>query len=163
MLVDGDMYRAEFETKIHQTIKKVSNDFESLKFNTAIAAMMALVNDFYKANSITKGEYATLILLLNPVAPHMTEELWEAYFGNGRAYQQKWPEYDEAKTVESTVEIAVQINGKVKATLMVGLDEDEASIKEKAHDIPVITELTSGKNIMKEIYVKGRILNIVAK
>lgn len=163
MLVDGEGYRPEMETKIHQTIKKVSNDFEGLKFNTAIAAMMALVNDFYKANSITKDEYATLILLLNPVAPHMTEELWEMYFGNGRAYQQKWPEYDEAKTVESTVEIAVQINGKVKATLMVGLDEDEASVKEKAHAIPAIAELTAGKNIVKEIYVKGRILNIVAK
>jgi len=163
MLIDGEGYRQELETKIHQTIKKVSGDFEGLKFNTAIAAMMSLVNDFYKANSITKGEYATLILLLNPVAPHMTEELWEMHFGQGRAYQQRWPEYDEAKTVESTVEIAVQINGKVKATLMVGLDEDEASVKEKAHAIPVIGELTTGKNIVKEIYVKGRILNIVAK
>ena len=163
MLIDGEGYRQELETKIHQTIKKVSGDFEGLKFNTAIAAMMSLVNDFYKANSITKGEYATLILLLNPVAPHMTEELWEMHFGQGRAYQQRWPEYDEAKTVESTVEIAVQINGKVKATLMVGLDEDEASVKEKAHAIPVIGELTTGKTIVKEIYVKGRILNIVAK
>ncbi len=163
MLIDGEGYRQELETKIHQTIKKVSGDFEGLKFNTAIAAMMSLVNDFYKANSITKGEYATLILLLNPVAPHMTEELWEMHFGQGRVYQQRWPEYDEAKTVESTVEIAVQINGKVKATLMVGLDEDEASVKEKAHAIPVIGELTTGKNIVKEIYVKGRILNIVAK
>jgi len=163
MLIDKDGYRPEMETKIHQTIKKVSNDFEGLKFNTAIAAMMALVNDFYKADSITKDEYATLILLLNPVAPHITEELWEMYFGNGRAYQQKWPEYDEAKTVESTVEIAVQINGKVKATLMVGMDEDESSVKEKAHAIPVIVDLMAGKNIMKEIYVKGRILNIVVK
>ena len=163
MLIDGEGYRQELETKVHQTIKKVSGDFEGLKFNTAIAAMMSLVNDFYKANSITKGEYATLILLLNPVAPHMTEELWEMHFGQGRVYQQRWPEYDEAKTVESTVEIAVQINGKVKATLMVGLDEDEASVKEKAHAIPVIGELTTGKNIVKEIYVKGRILNIVAK
>lgn len=163
MLADGEGYRPEMETKIHQTIKKVSGDFEALKFNTAIAAMMALVNDFYKANSITKDEYATLILLLNPVAPHMTEELWEMHYGNGRVYQQKWPEYDEAKTVESTVEIAVQINGKVKATLMVGLDEEESSVKEKAHAVPVIAELTAGKNIVKEIYVKGRILNIVAK
>jgi leucyl-tRNA synthetase len=162
MLIDGDGYRPEMETKIHQTIKKVSNDFESLKFNTAIAAMMGLVNDFYKANSITKGEYATLILLLNPVAPHMTEELWEMYY-TGRAYQQKWPEYDEAKTVESTVEIAVQINGKVKAQLMVGLDEDEATVKEKAHAIKTIADLMAGKNVVKEIYVKGRILNIVVK
>jgi leucyl-tRNA synthetase len=162
MIVEGEGCRPEMETKLHQTIKKVSNDFEGLKFNTAIAAMMGLVNDFYKANSITKDEYATLILLLNPVAPHMTEELWEMHY-TGRAYQQKWPEYDEAKTVESTVEIAVQINGKVKAQLMVSLDEDEASVKEKAHAIPQIADLMAGKNVVKEIYVKGRILNIVMK
>ena len=163
MLVDGEGYRANLETKMHQTIKKVTNDFENLKFNTAIAAMMALVNEFYKEKSVTKAEYATLILLLNPVAPHMTEELWENLFGNGRAYQQKWPEYDEAKTVESTVEIAVQINGKVKATVAVAIDEDEESVKEKAHAIPSIADLMAGKTVVKEIYVKGRILNIVVK
>ncbi len=164
MLIDGEEYRPQLETKIHQTIKKVSNDFENLKFNTAIAAMMGLVNEFYKANSITKGEYATLLVLLNPVAPHMTEELWEMYFaGAGKVYQQKWPEYDEAKTVESTVEIAVQINGKVKATISVGLEEEESSVKQKAHALPAIAGLIEGKNIVKEIYVKGRILNIVAK
>lgn len=163
MLMDGESYRPELETKIHQTIKKVSNDFEGLKFNTAIAAMMALVNEFYKANSVNKTEYATLLLLLNPVAPHMTEELWEMIYSDGRIYQQSWPEYDEAKTIESMVEIAVQINGKVKATVKVALDEDEASVKEKAHAIPTIADLTAGKNIVKEIYVKGRILNIVAK
>ena len=162
MLIEGDSCRENLETKIHQTIKKVSNDFENLKFNTAIAAMMSLVNDFYKEKSINKAEYATLILLLNPVAPHMTEELWESIYG-GRAYQQKWPEYDEAKTVESNVEIAVQINGKVKATLGVALDEDEESVKAKAHAIPAIAELMAGKNVVKEIYVKGRILNIVVK
>lgn len=162
MLIEGDSYRENLETKIHQTIKKVSNDFENLKFNTAIAAMMSLVNDFYKEKSINKAEYATLILLLNPVAPHMTEELWESIYG-GRAYQQKWPEYEEAKTVESNVEIAVQINGKVKATLGVALDEDEESVKAKAHAIPAIAELMTGKNVVKEIYVKGRILNIVVK
>ena len=162
MLIEGDSYRENLETKIHQTIKKVSNDFESLKFNTAIAAMMSLVNDFYKEKSINKAEYATLILLLNPVAPHMTEELWESIYG-GRAYQQKWPEYEEAKTVESNVEIAVQINGKVKATLGVALDEDEESVKAKAHAIPAIAELMAGKNVVKEVYVKGRILNIVVK
>ena len=162
MLIEGDSYRENLETKIHQTIKKVSNDFENLKFNTAIAAMMSLVNDFYKEKSINKAEYATLILLLNPVAPHMTEELWESIYG-GRAYQQKWPEYEEAKTVESNVEIAVQINGKVKATLGVALDEDEESVKAKAHAIPAIAELMAGKNVVKEVYVKGRILNIVVK
>lgn len=164
MLIEGEEYRPELETKLHQTIKKVSNDFENLKFNTAIAAMMGLVNDFYKANSITKGEFATLILLLNPVAPHMTEELWEMFYAQkGKAYQQKWPEYDEAKTIESTVEIAVQINGKVKATVLVSLDEEETSVKEKAHAIPAIADLIEGKSIVKEIYVKGRILNIVIK
>lgn len=164
LLTDGDAYRAEMETKMHQTIKKVSNDFEGLKFNTAIAAMMALVNDFYKANSVTKAEYETLLLLLNPVAPHMTEELWEIHFAKkGRVYQQKWPEFDEAKTVEANVEIAVQINGKVKATLMVGLDEAEDSVKEKAHAIKTIADLMAGKTVVKEIYVKGRILNIVVK
>lgn len=164
MLIEGEEYRPELEIKLHQTIKKISNDFENLKFNTAIAAMMGLVNDFYKANSITKGEFATLILLLNPVAPHMTEELWEMFYAQkGKAYQQKWPEYDEAKTIESTVEIAVQINGKVKATVLVGLDEEETSVKEKAHAIPAIADLIEGKSIVKEIYVKGRILNIVIK
>lgn len=164
MLVDGDGYRAGFETRMHQTIKKVSNDFEALKFNTAIAAMMALVNDFYKENSVTRAEYATLLLLLNPVAPHITEELWEInYPGKGRVYQQKWPEFDEAKTVEANVEIAVQINGRVKATLMVGLDEAEDSVKEKAHGIKAIADLMAGKTVVKEIYVKGRILNIVVK
>lgn len=164
MLIDGDAYRGEMETRMHQTIKKVSNDFEGLKFNTAIAAMMALVNDFYKASSVTKAEYETLILLLNPVAPHMTEELWEINFaGKGRVYQQKWPEFDEAKTVEANVEIAVQINGKVKATLMVELDEAEDSVKEKAHEIKAIADLMAGKTVVKEIYVKGRILNIVVR
>ena len=164
MLIDGDAYRGEMETRMHQTIKKVSNDFEGLKFNTAIAAMMALVNEFYKANSVTKAEYETLILLLNPVAPHMTEELWEINFaGKGRVYQQKWPEFDEAKTVEANVEIAVQINGKVKATLMVELDEAEDSVKEKAHEIKAIADLMAGKTVVKEIYVKGRILNIVVR
>ena len=95
-------------------LKKASNDFENLKFNTAIAAMMSLINDFYKKNSVTKGEYKTLIALLNPVAPHITEELWEIIGCEGRVYESKWPVYDEAKTVESTVEIAVQINGKPK-------------------------------------------------
>ena len=164
MLIDGDTYRASMETKMHQTIKKVSIEFEGLKFNTAIAAMMALVNDFYKANGVTKAEYETLLLLLNPVAPHMTEELWEINFaGKGKVYQQKWPEFDEVKTIEANVEIAVQINGKVKATLMVGLDEAEDSVKEKAHAIQIIADLMAGKTVVKEIYVKGRILNIVVK
>ena len=163
MVTDEEGYSKELETKMHQTIKKVSLDFESLKFNTAIAAMMTLVNEFYKIGKVTRGEFKTLLVLLNPVASHMTEELWEMMNFGGRLYQTTWPEWDEAKTVESTVEIAVQINGKVKATVAVGIDEDEASVKEKAHAVESVKALLDGKNIVKEIYVKGRILNIVAK
>lgn len=145
---------------MHQTIKKVSSDFENLKFNTAIAAMMALINDFYKKNSINKAEYKTLITLLNPVAPHITEELWEIIGGQGRLYQQSWPEYIEEKTVESTVEIAVQINGKTKATISIGKEDPKDDVLAKAKE--ALGDKLSG-NIIKEIYVPGRIVNIVAK
>ena len=117
MLTDEEGFSKDMETKMHQTMKKVSSDFETLKYNTAIAAMMALLNDFYKKGSITKGELKTFLILLNPVAPHITEEMWADCGFGGRLYQQAWPEYDEAKTVENTVEIAVQINGKFKGTI----------------------------------------------
>ena len=154
-------YSKDIETKMHQTIKKVSSDFENLKYNTAIAAMMALINDFYKKNSITLGEYKTLITLLNPVAPHITEEIWEIIGGNGRLYEQSWPEYEEAKTVESTVEIAVQINGKTKVTLSIGKDDAKDDVLVRAKE--ALGDRLDGKNIIKEIYVPGRIVNIVAK
>ncbi len=160
ILTDGDGYSAELETKMHQTIKKVSSDYENLKYNTAIAAMMALINEFYKKGSVTKGEYKTLLTLLNPVAPHITEELWQAAGYEGRVYQTTWPEYDEAKTEESTVEIAVQVNGKIRVTISVPKDIDKdaaiAAAKEALGD-----KLTG--NIVKEIYVPGRIVNIVVK
>ena len=142
-------YSADMETKMHQTIKKVSQDFESLKYNTAIAAMMALINDFYKKNAVTKGEYKTLITLLNPVAPHITEELWQIIGGEGRVYQNTWPEYDEAKTVESTVEIAVQVNGKTRATLKIGKEDAKDDVLAKAKE--TIADKLEGKNIIKEI------------
>ena len=160
IMTDEEGYSADLETKMHQTIKKVSNDFESLKYNTGIAAMMALLNDFYKKNSITKGELKTLITLLNPVAPHMTEEMWEAIGCEGRVYEQSWPEYEEAKTVESTVEIAVQINGKTKGTLAIGKDDPKDEVIAKAKE--AIADKLTG-NIVKEIYVPGRIVNIVMK
>ena len=160
ILVDGDTYSADMETKMHQTIKKVSNDFENLKFNTAIAAMMALINDFYKKNAVNKAEYTTLITLLNPVAPHITEELWSVLGNEGRVYQTAWPTYDEAKTVESTIEIAVQINGKMKATIKVAADVDKDSAIAAAKE--ALGDKLSG-NIIKEIYVPGKIVNIVAK
>ena len=160
ILVDGDAYSADMETKMHQTIKKVSNDFENLKFNTAIAAMMALINEFYKKNAVNKAEYTTLITLLNPVAPHITEELWQVLGNEGRVYQTAWPQYDEAKTVESTIEIAVQINGKMKATIKVAADVDKDSAIAAAKE--ALGDKLSG-NIIKEIYVPGKIVNIVAK
>ncbi|WP_455718528.1 leucine--tRNA ligase [Anaerosporobacter sp.] len=163
MVVDGEEYSKELETKMHQTIKKVSQDFENLKFNTAIAAMMAFVNDVYKVGKITRGEFKTLLILLNPVASHMTEELWDMMNYGGRLYQTTWPEWDEAKTIESTIEIAVQVNGKVKATIAIDKDEEQDSVKEKVYASDAVKAAVEGKNIVKEIYVKGRIYNIVVK
>ena len=160
LMTDEEGYSKDLETKMHQTIKKVSNDFENLKYNTAIAAMMTLLNDFYKKGSITRGELKTLIILLNPVAPHITEEMWQIIGCEGRVYQQTWPEFDEAKTVESSVEIAVQINGKVKGTLGIQKDDPKDQVIAKAKE--VIADKLTG-NIVKEIYVLGRLVNIVMK
>ena len=160
IMTDEEGFSKEFETKMHQTIKKVSFDYENLKYNTAIAQLMTMLNDFSKAGKITRGELKTYLILLNPVAPHITEEMWEAIGENGRVYQQTWPEYDEAKTVESTVEIAVQINGKTKATINIAKDADKDSVIAAAKE--ALGSRLSG-NIIKEIYVPGRIVNIVAK
>ena len=159
-VTDENGYSKDMETKMHQVIKKVSNDFENLKYNTAIAAMMALLNDFYKKGSVTADEFKTLLILLNPVAPHITEELWSVKNYGGYVYQQTWPEFDEAKTVESTVEIAVQINGKTKATLAIGKEDPKDEVIAKAKE--VIADKLTG-NVIKEIYVPGRIVNIVMK
>ena len=160
ILTEEDGYSADMEVKLHQTIKKVSSDFENLKYNTAIAAMMALINEFYKKNSVTKGEYRTLLTLLNPVAPHITEELWQRAGFDGRVYQTVWPEFDEEKTKEATVEIAVQINGKTRATLAIHKDDQKDAVIENAKK-EIADKLTG--SIVKEIYVPGRIVNIVMK
>ena len=160
MVTDATGYSKNLETRIHQTIKKVSQDYEALKYNTAIAAMMALLNDYYKAGSITRNDYRILLVLLNPVAPHITEELWSVMGFEGRLYQTSWPEYDEAKTVEQTVEVAVQVNGKVRTTIQLPKDiskEDAIAAGKEA----VASRLTG--TIVKEIYVPGRIINIVQK
>ncbi len=156
-------YSKELETKMHQTIKKVSQDFESLKFNTAIAAMMSLVNEFYRLNRVTKGEFKSLLILLNPVAPHMTEEIWQIIGEKARIYQTVWPEYEEEKTIENEVEIAVQVNGKVKATIKVTLEEEQDSVREKAMQVTSVKGAVENKTIVKEIYIKGKIYNIVVK
>jgi len=153
-------YSKDLETKMHQTIKKVSSDFENLKYNTAIAAMMTLLNDFYAKGSVTRDDLKTLLILLNPVAPHITEEIWSRIGCEGRIYQQTWPEFDETKTVENTVEIAVQINGKMRATIAIGKDDPKDEVLAKAKEA-VAAKLTG--TIVKEIYVPGRIVNIVQK
>ncbi len=160
ILTDGEEYSDDLMTKMHQTIKKVSGDYENLKYNTAIAALMTLLNDVAKKGSINRAEFKTFLVLLNPVAPHITEELWDACGYEGRIYQTVWPEYDEAKTVEDTVEVAVQINGKTKTVIAVARDiaKEDAIAKGKE----ALGDKLSG-NIVKEIYVPGRIINIVAK
>ena len=160
ILAEGDGFSSDMETKMHQTIKKVSNDFENLKYNTAIAALMTLLNDFAKKGSITKGEYRAFLLLLNPVAPHITEEIWNTCGYEGYVYQQPWPEYDEAKTVENTIEIAVQINGKTRGVVALPVDADKETALAKAKEV-VADKLTG--TIIKEIYVPKKIINIVQK
>ena len=160
ILTEDESYSKDLEIKMHQTIKKVSGDFECLKYNTAIAAMMALINEFYKKNAVTRGELKTLLTLLNPVAPHITEEIWQSAGFEGYIYENTWPEYDEAKTIEATIEIAVQINGKVKGTLAVERDAAKEDVIAKAKEA-VADKLTG--NIVKEIYVPGRLVNIVQK
>lgn len=163
MLSEQTEISKELEIKMHQTIKKVSQDYEAMKFNTAIAAMMSLVNEFYKVGSITRKEFELLLLLLNPVAPHITEELWEMAGFCGRIYQSSWPAYDEAKTVEDEIEIAVQINGKVKATVKVRKEAETEEVKPIVMALPSVAQAIEGKTIVKEIYVKGRIYNLVIK
>ena len=160
---DEEGYSADLEKNINKAIKKVGEDFERMKFNTAIATMMSLVNDFSKKGSVTKGEYKTLITLLNPVAPHMTEELWLTY-GNGELLSlQPWPKYDEGKTVDDEIEIVVQINGKIKDKLMIPAGLDKDGTQEAAMNTEKIKGLIEGKNVVKVIAVPGKLVNIVVK
>ena len=164
-LVEGEGYRPQVETLMHQTIKKVGADIEGLKMNTAIAQLMTLVNTLYDNGGATKAELETVVQLLNPFAPHMTEELWEK-LGHGHDEQlayYPWPKYEEAKCVESTVEIAVQVNGKVKARLKVAADIDAAAAIAAAKADPAVAAALEGKQLVKEIYVKGRLVNLAVK
>lgn len=160
---DKEGYSDDLEKNMNKAIKKVGEDFERMKFNTAIATMMSLVNDFSKKGSVTKGEYKTLITLLNPVAPHMTEELWLTY-GNGELLSlQPWPKYDEGKTVDDEIEIVVQINGKIKDKLMIPAGLDKDGTQEAAMNTEKIKGLIEGKNVVKVIAVPGKLVNIVVK
>ena len=164
-LVEGEGYRPQVETLMHQTIKKVGADIEGLKMNTAIAQLMTLVNTLYDNGGATKAEYETVVQLLNPFAPHMTEELWEKL---GHSHDEQlayypWPQYEEAKCVEAMVEIAVQVNGKVKARLKVAADITSEDAIAAAKAEPAVAEALAGKTIAKEIYVKGRLVNLAIK
>ncbi|MEE1502887.1 MAG: leucine--tRNA ligase, partial [Acutalibacteraceae bacterium] len=160
---DGEEYSKELEVSFHKTIKKVSEDIENMKFNTAIATMMALLNEIYEVGSITKGELKTFVKLLDPFAPHVAEEVWEQLGGEGLLAIAEWPSFDEAKTVDSTIEVPVQICGKLRATITIAKDAtaEEAIAAAKADE--KVQEFLDGKNIIKEIYVPGKIINIVAK
>ena len=146
----------------HFTVKKVTNDYETMNFNTAISQMMIFINAVNKED-IFPQEYAEGFLkLLNPIAPHITEELWNTSMGyNNTISYEKWPEYDEAKTIDDEITLPIQFNGKLKATISINLDEDESSVKEKVHQ--AIDNKLDGKTIVKEIYVKNKIYNIVVR
>lgn len=158
-LVDGDTYSEKFEKMMHKAIKKVSSDIEEMKFNTSVATFMTMVNEFYKEKQINKAEFATFLQLLNPFAPHITEELYKKIGETEELAYKTWPTYDEAKTIEDEIEIPVQIKGKVKATITILKDEDEEVVKEKARQ--AVASQIEGKKIIKEIYVKNKIYNIV--
>ena len=164
ILVDGEAIRPEMENSFHKAIKKVSYDIENLKFNTAIASLMALMNVIAEKGSINKAELSVFTMLLNPFAPHVTEEVWsEMKLGEGMVTEQPWPKYDESKCKDDVIEIVVQVNGKVRARLCVAADiqKDDAIALAKAED-RIAAEI-NGKNVVKEIYVPGKLVNIVVK
>ena len=164
ILIDGEAIRPEMENSFHKAIKKVSYDIENLKFNTAIASLMALMNVIAEKGSINKAELSVFTMLLNPFAPHVTEEVWsEMKLGEGMVTEQPWPKYDESKCKDDVIEIVVQVNGKVRARLCVAADiqKDDAIALAKAED-RIAAEI-NGKNVVKEIYVPGKLVNIVAK
>lgn len=161
MLIEGEHFRPETEKMINKAIKKVTLDIEDMKFNTCVSTFMTMVNEFYKLKSINKAEFKTFLTLLNPFAPHMTEELNKLIGFESDIATYTWPEYDESKTIDDEIEIPVQVNGKLKATIRIALNEDESSVKEKA--LTAIQDKLDQKNIVKEIYIKNKIYNVVVK
>ena len=161
---DSLEYTPAHEGSIHKAIKKVSSDIEAMKFNTAIATLMALVNDF-SASGCTKGDMKTLLLMLSPFAPHMVEELWEmlGFAGEGMACQQTWPAYDESKTVDNTVTMAVQVGGKLRGTVEVPVDSEQDVVLAAALEDAKVQKFTEGMEIMKVILVKNKLINLIVK
>ncbi|MBQ8604372.1 MAG: leucine--tRNA ligase [Oscillospiraceae bacterium] len=163
IMVEGEEYSKELESTFHKLIKKVQDDIMSLGFNTAIAAMMGVLNEIYDKGSVTKGELKTFVQLLNPFAPHMTDEMWEILGGEGICSVSQWPVYDEAKCVDSTVELPVQVNGKLRGKITVAVDAAKDDIIAMAMAEQNVAAFTEGKTIVKQIYVPGRMVNIVVK
>ncbi len=162
-VVPGDEYSDKLRASMHKTIKKVSEDIETLKFNTAIATMMGLLNEIDAAGSLTRADYRTLLILLNPFAPHITEELYQVMGYEGVLNEQKWVEYDEKLCVEDSVEIVVQVNGKVKARFNAPVDCAKEELEKLAFDLPEIKAMTDGKTVVKKIAVPNKLVNIVVK
>ncbi len=163
ILTDGDSYRPELTASFHKTIRKVSEDIEALKFNTAIAAMMALLNEIYATGSINRAEYRTFCLLLNPFAPHITEELFEVCDLGGVLNEQTFPEYDPALCVEDSVEIVVQVNGKLRTRMQIPADAAKEDVLAQAAAAPKVAEALAGKQVVKQIYVQNKLVNFVVK
>ena len=161
ILVDGDTYSPEFKKMMHKAIKKVSSDYEAMKYNTAVATFMTMVNEFYKQKRINKAEFSTFLILLNPIAPHITEELFEMIGNTKTIAESAWPTFDDEKTIDDEIELPIQVNGKLKGTVNIALDSSEETIKELVHK--KIANQLEGKQIIKEIYVKNKIFNIVVK
>ncbi|EFL54610.1 leucine--tRNA ligase [Finegoldia magna] len=162
-LVDGDSNFEKMETLIHQTIKKVSEDYENLKFNTAIAQLMTLLNEFNNLDKISKEQFKIFLILLNPVCPHITEEIWQRMGYEGYVHESIWPEYDESKTILDVIELPIQVNGKLRATVEINREASEDEVYEIAVKDDVVAKYLEGKNVVKKIYVKGRIFNIIVK
>jgi leucyl-tRNA synthetase len=162
MTTDSDEYSSELSSAMHKTIKKVSEDIEAMKFNTAIAAVMTLLNQVYDKGSVTRAELRDLLLIVNPFAPHVTEEIWQNMSFGGMLNEAAWPTYDEAKTVDDTVEIVLQVMGKVRSRMVIPVDMAKDEVIALAKQDEKIAELIDGKSIKKEIYVPGKLVNIVA-
>ncbi|HZJ99224.1 MAG TPA: leucine--tRNA ligase [Tissierellaceae bacterium] len=163
ILVEGHEYTKKLESSIHKTIKKVTEDFDTLKFNTGIAAMMSLSNEFNDHGSITKKDLESFLILLHPVAPHISEEIWQEIELEGYLHDKAWPKYDESKTKDQVIQMPIQVNGKVRGTIEIAVDDSQDKIKEIALEDENIRRFVDGKTIIKEIFVAGKIYNIVVK
>lgn len=162
-VVDGDSYSEDLETLMHQSIAKVSYDYENLKYNTALAQLMTLQNEFKAKGKITRKEFRDFLILLNPVAPHITSELWENLGYEGQIHEAAWPAYDEAKTKEDTIDLPVQVSGKLRGTIKVSVDADKDQVVDLVKETEIYTKFIEGKEIVKLIFVPGKIVNFVVK